>query len=79
MQQPPQFVPTETKVIEYRRRHQYERDANKLGRQGWQVVNVQEGRTMEGLTQQIWKGTLFLPRQRLIVTYQRPLQQHGRR
>ena len=68
---PPQ--PRQTMVREYRDSKAYQKDANKLGRDWWQVQNVVEGHPMGSLGQRYLRGELFFRKKmlRLIVTYVR--------
>jgi hypothetical protein len=53
-------------IREYRTRRQYERDANKMARQGYPVQSTTEGHTSKNFPQLILSGELFMPRRRII-------------
>ena len=72
-QQPPYYppMPAQTMVREYKDTRAYQKEANKLGRQGWRVQNVVEGHPMGSVMKRWLKGELLFRNhmKRLIVTY----------
>lgn len=71
----------ETHVREYGKRKDYEKDAEKLGAQGWRVMSVTEARggprwgfVLLGLILAVLPGVLaflFIRKTKFVVTYQR--------
>lgn len=61
-------------VRTYKSNDAYRKDANKLAKQGWRVVNVAERRPRAGCLRLLflwWFVLIFPPKPELVVTYER--------
>lgn len=68
------MAPKSTMVREYRDRKEFERDANKLARDGWVVVSQSERTQRSGCGRILALGLftlLFKPKPLIVVTYSR--------